>query len=58
MWKLICKNEFPHLLTIQVTWSKTNCQQTTTHTNNRWQVENKSLRLPIFSIGQYDIHRM
>ena len=23
MWKLICKNEFPHLTTILVTWSKT-----------------------------------
>ena len=39
MWKLICKNEFPCQLIIQVTWSKTNQpQHTTTHTNDRRQV--------------------
>ena len=44
MWKLICKKEFPNLLTTLGTWSKTNnhnTQHTThnnTHTDNRHQV--------------------
>ena len=36
MWKLIGKNEFPHQLTILVTWSKTKQpKHTRTHTNDR-----------------------
>ena len=39
MWKLIGKNEFPHLRTILVTWIKTKQpQHTTTHINDRHQM--------------------
>ena len=53
MWKLICENEYPHLLTIMVSWGKTNKQNKKAYKNDRRQVsvsEKKSLRRPIFSI--------
>ena len=56
MWKIICKNEFTHLLKILV--SLLGAKPTTTmqiiYTNERRQVsvcKNKSLCRPIFSIG-------
>ena len=61
MWKLICEIQFPHLLTILVTWSKINDKQNKkTHTSDRFLVsvcKRQFLRWHISCIGQaYVIH--